>query len=196
MQFRHYLLGCPFKLVTDHKPLQWLSAQEMEGLLCRWALSIQEYTFTIEYRSGSQNANADALSRHDSPSTCVQSALTQLSNSNTRQSLQEEQKRDPILKEVYQALTKSSKAPTGQKWKHPPLNRYRRLWSQLSIHDNVICRTYTPDPAVSPVTVPVMPQALHQQALHGVHDIPSAGHQGAEKTLYLLRHEALLGKHG
>ena len=37
-QFRHYLLGRSFQLVTDHAPLQWLSAQKMEGLLCRWAL--------------------------------------------------------------------------------------------------------------------------------------------------------------
>ena len=63
-QLRHYLLGRPFKLVTDHKPLQWLSAQKMEGLLCRWALSMQEFEFTVEYRCGDQNANADSLSHH------------------------------------------------------------------------------------------------------------------------------------
>lgn len=48
-QFRHYLLGRPFAIVTDHAPLQWLSAQKMEGLLARWAL---EYEFTITYRRG------------------------------------------------------------------------------------------------------------------------------------------------
>ena len=35
-QFRHYLLGRKFKIVTDHCPLKWLSAQKMEGRLSRW----------------------------------------------------------------------------------------------------------------------------------------------------------------
>jgi len=63
-QFKHYLLGRPFELLTNHAPLQWLSSQKMEGLLCRWALAMQEFYFTIKYRKGSQNGNADALSRH------------------------------------------------------------------------------------------------------------------------------------
>ena len=62
-QFRHYLLGRQFQLHTDHAPLQWLSAQRMEGLLCRWELALQEYSFTIVYRKGALNANADSLSR-------------------------------------------------------------------------------------------------------------------------------------
>ena len=41
-QFRHYLLGRHFTLLTDHNPLQWLSAQKMEGMLCRWALALQD----------------------------------------------------------------------------------------------------------------------------------------------------------
>ena len=64
-QFRHYLLGRPFTIMIDHAPLQWLSGQKMEGLLCtcRWALALQEYDFIIQYRKASKNSNADALSR-------------------------------------------------------------------------------------------------------------------------------------
>ena len=62
-QFQHYLLGHSFQLVMDHKPLQWLSAQKMEGLLCRWALALQEYSFEIRHRPGVDHGNADALSR-------------------------------------------------------------------------------------------------------------------------------------
>ena len=61
-QFRHYLIGRSFNLVTDHATLQWLSALKMEGLLCRWSLALQEYDFQIKYRKGIQNGNADALS--------------------------------------------------------------------------------------------------------------------------------------
>lgn len=62
-QFRQYLLGRAFTLVTDHAPLQRLLAQKMEGMLCRWTLALQEYDYQIVYRKGALNGNADALSR-------------------------------------------------------------------------------------------------------------------------------------
>jgi len=49
-QFRHYLFGHKFQLVTDHAPLQWLSSQKMEGLLAHWAPATQEFDFGINYR--------------------------------------------------------------------------------------------------------------------------------------------------
>ena len=61
--FCYYLLGRPFQLYTDNAPLQWLSAQKMEGLLCRWALALQEFDFKISYKPGSQNVSANALSQ-------------------------------------------------------------------------------------------------------------------------------------
>ena len=120
----------------------------------------------------------------------VLSALTQISNHIARQQLLQQQKSDPVVKEIFQALSRSSKKPSGQKWKVSPLKRYRQLWSQLEVVQGIVCRTYTPDPAGDSVTVPVLPQPLRQQALQSSHDTPSAGHLGVDKTLHRLRHEA------
>ena len=63
--FRHYLYGRHFTLSTDHQPLNWLmTSDKLTGKLARWALILQEYDFTIKYRPGTTNLNADSLSRN------------------------------------------------------------------------------------------------------------------------------------
>ena len=96
-QFRHYLLGRPFTILTDHAPLRWLSGQKMEGLLCWWALALQEYDFIIRYRKDSQNSNADALSRCH-PQTEKWAAV--VASGTDRNLLKLAQENDPVLKEV------------------------------------------------------------------------------------------------
>ena len=62
--FRPYLHGLPFKIVTDHGPLEWLMSQaDLAGQPARWALSLQEYDLAVVHRPGLLNQNADALSR-------------------------------------------------------------------------------------------------------------------------------------
>ena len=63
-KWKHYLLGRPFELITDHKALQWLqNTKDLEGRLARWALALQPFQFTIKYRPGSQHGNADAMTK-------------------------------------------------------------------------------------------------------------------------------------
>lgn len=62
--FRPYLFGRKFKIITDHKPLQWvMSLKEPNARLTRWKLKLSEYDFTVIYKQGKHNTNADALSR-------------------------------------------------------------------------------------------------------------------------------------
>lgn len=62
--FRPYLFGRKFKIITDHKPLQWvMSLKEPNSRLTRWRLKLSEYNFTVIYKQGKMNTNADALSR-------------------------------------------------------------------------------------------------------------------------------------
>ena len=62
-QFRVYLLGRPFQIVTDHNALRWLHSMESKGRLARWILDLQEFNFSIVHRAGRLHNNADALSR-------------------------------------------------------------------------------------------------------------------------------------
>ena len=130
-QFRHYLLGRPFTVVTDHAPLQWLSAQKMEGLLCWWALALQEYDFHVEYKKGSSNSNADALSRRPTyqPSDVVSAVRTEVDIAALRYA----QEHDPHLNQVLLGLKASHVRPP--KWRQYPLRSYAHLRSNSWKHD-------------------------------------------------------------
>ena len=62
--FRHYLLGRPFLVRTDHHSLIWLlNFKNLGSQLARWNETLSRFTFTIEHRPGSKHTAADALSR-------------------------------------------------------------------------------------------------------------------------------------
>ncbi|CAN8076686.1 unnamed protein product [Agarophyton chilense] len=61
---RPYLMGNHFTVFTDHASLRWLlSILEPSGRLMRWRLRLAEFDFDVQYRKGSYNTQADALSR-------------------------------------------------------------------------------------------------------------------------------------
>ncbi|KAM7308007.1 uncharacterized protein ISCGN_011642 [Ixodes scapularis] len=63
-KFDLYLDGTTFVIQTDHAALTWIHRlREPAGRLARWALTLQRYSYTVEYRKGSSNKVADALSR-------------------------------------------------------------------------------------------------------------------------------------
>ena len=111
-QFRHYLLGRTFQLMTDHAPLQWLAVQKMEGLLCRWALAIQEFSFETVYRKGIANENADALSRREPEMETPHAAMTTVYAGFTPEELKKAQKQDDAFQQLYTACTQLATNPT------------------------------------------------------------------------------------
>eukprot|EP00731_Ephydatia_muelleri_P013854 Em0007g1164a len=68
-KFHQYLYGLNFTLITDHQPLTALFSPDRNisataaSRLQRQALFLSAYTYTMRYRSTTQHANADALSR-------------------------------------------------------------------------------------------------------------------------------------
>ena len=62
--YRHYLIGEPFIVRTDHSSLSWLmNFKNAEGQLLRWINSLADYDMRVVHRRGVLHGNADALSR-------------------------------------------------------------------------------------------------------------------------------------
>ena len=79
-QIRHFLLGAPFILETDHKPLMWLESAKPSNArsqrLERWTLELRAFNFTDVHRLGTSNTHADTLSRLPVSLVAVEAALS------------------------------------------------------------------------------------------------------------------------
>ncbi|KAL2624108.1 hypothetical protein R1flu_008353 [Riccia fluitans] len=63
-KFHHYLLGYEVIFHVDHYSLKYLVKKgDLSGRIARWMLLLQEFNITVEWRCGSQHANADYLLR-------------------------------------------------------------------------------------------------------------------------------------
>ena len=63
-KFKDYLYGNSFQVRTDNNPLTYvLSTAKLDATSHRWLASLANFDFTISYRSGKSNVDADALSR-------------------------------------------------------------------------------------------------------------------------------------
>ena len=63
-KLRYYLYDHPFTVYSDHQCLIWLERNKStNSRLSRWFLALQPYQFTVKYKKGVSNTNADGLSR-------------------------------------------------------------------------------------------------------------------------------------
>ena len=173
--FRHYLLGAPFILRTDHKALIWLhSFRDTDGLLARWIERLAIFDYVVTHRPGKLHSNADALSRlldeNHSADTCTSTSSNTVNLVST-QCVGDSSQTLPVnstwcepfsLAELSAAQTDDSDISTIIGWQQALLDRparsdvamrgvsvrLLRLWSQwkrLVLIDNVLYRKYSFD---------------------------------------------------
>lgn len=63
-KFHDYLYGASFEVVTDNNPLTYvLTTAKLDATGHRWVAALSNYNFSLTYRSGKLNQDADGLSR-------------------------------------------------------------------------------------------------------------------------------------
>lgn len=61
--FRSFIEGVRFTIITDHASLKWHNMREPSGKLARWSVRLNQFDFEIVHRKGKLNVVPDALSR-------------------------------------------------------------------------------------------------------------------------------------
>ena len=121
-QFRVYLLGRKFELITDHNALRWLKSMEPKGIIARWFMDLQEFEFSITHKSGRLHTNVDALSRlprTDEPATNEPEHVSTVTMDPTV-NLHASQRNDPTISKVIESKLQNKGRPSFRAWRDDP----------------------------------------------------------------------------
>uniref|UniRef100_A0A3P9LYG9 Gypsy retrotransposon integrase-like protein 1 n=1 Tax=Oryzias latipes TaxID=8090 RepID=A0A3P9LYG9_ORYLA len=197
-KFREYLLGNACTVFTDNNPLSHLATAKLGATEQRWASELAAFDLTIKYRPGSQNANADALSRQHPVLELsgarpletervlgVQAEMSTLPGLSPSD-LYTLQRQDPVLGPFIKYWERG-KMPDARE-RHglsKPVRELIRQWKRLREHESVLYRCIYGSDGHGETNQLVLPQSLQESILHSLHD--DHGHQGTERTLQLIR---------
>lgn len=101
VKFRVYLLGIPFKIITDCRAFTLTMHKDLCVRVARWALLLEEYDYTIEHRPGKNMAHVDALSRNPLP-VCM--SIDEHDNITAK--FRQAQQNDSDVKKLFQTVQK------------------------------------------------------------------------------------------
>ena len=150
-----------------------MSLRDPTGRLAQWALTLQGYDFTIQYHSGKDHGNVDALSRRvhtisqqlilpQTPTEELCNVKTVMTNSNL----------------LFDTYTLPKHTATAEK--------ILRQGGQYFLSDNNVLYRQSPTGERAAIHL-VVPKTLQTELLHWCHDHFTSGHLGLNKTYERLR---------
>jgi hypothetical protein len=97
--------------------------------------------------------------------------------------LAREQQEDPVLREVFEMLTKYTSQPVWTEISdtNPDVKAYWAQWDQLLLKDCVLYRSMSPDPILMHLQF-IVPRHLRDEIMGALHDDITAGHPGIART--------------
>ena len=193
--WRHYLSGAKFRVLTDHKSLQFFKTQPvLSGRQARWADTIANFDFDIEYVKGEHNVVADGLSRRadmQQPADSTQlGAMLTAPPQQQQAHAQQQQSQPAVAPSALAALASSA-----------PLVEQPLLDLVAAYASDPACRAILSDPAAHPqfhivrgiihdgrgrIFIASGAAQLKAVILRESHDAPTGGHFGAAKTIALV----------
>lgn len=187
-KLRVYLVGREFSVITDHKALVFLSrCYSQNSRLMRWILSLQEYSFVVEYCEGKRNVLPDLLSRN--PTSCSSSnvqdptryhiCLINLDISDCPELTWEKvrllQRRDPEIQIIYRF--KRNRLPP----QHPRYAALQRRQHRWDVHQGMVL-VFDGRQRTRKVLIP---ESLQEPVILFLHT--KYGHFGPKKVTALIR---------
>lgn len=211
-KFHDYLYGTSFQVVTDNNPLTYvLHKAKLDATSQRWVAALASYNFTLTYRPGRQNADADGLSRQpelfsDAVKAICQSVLCAVpychsigadsvanyEESGDVQHISDidwriEQRKDKVIARVIGLIEQGfypNRFTNNVKREIFPVQRFCREWRKLHLKDGILYRNAKiEDREVNQL---VIPEVYREVVFQGIHR--DTGHPGKDKTLWLAKH--------
>ena len=209
-KFNDYLYGHEFSVLTDNNPLTYvLTSAKLDATGHRWLAALAAYTFTLKYRPGKSNADADGLSRLANPdrremsSAAVESLCKSAIYSPwvnvvcfsaqiakdldvhgefNPKDWRKIQLDDPHIFPIHRCVTNGEKLRKNKYAHKETLQLYRSV-DNFELQRGVLYRSTIVDGKKKLQLV--LPKSYRAQAIRGLHD--DMGHLGRDRTLNLLR---------
>ena len=168
--YRSILYGKPFELISDHRPLLWLqNLKNPSPKLARWLIALEEFEFTITYREGKRNGNADAMTRIPGVDAIE---VVEFEGSVTKESIKQYQNKNELIKEIKMYLDRKEEWPNTA-----TMRPFAEKKHELFVNNEVLYRQVSDEH----IQV-ILPLSMHKEVLQQLHDSPTGGHLGVDKT--------------
>ncbi|KAL7289057.1 hypothetical protein TKK_0017010 [Trichogramma kaykai] len=161
-QFHSYTYNRKITIYTDHQPLVWFKTADLNTRVQKWRFKLSVYDYSVVYKKGKTNVNADSLSRNvpESPTDATVCTVTRSKANHPDEQNDEASCTEPSTQE--QTIPKSNQKKKGRPPKHlqkpkpfiPPRDSTKRQTKQTQKFDPSI---YQKQPEPDPKSFPIPP---------------------------------------